>query len=121
MDEDRQMIKIERQIDDKDRQIGRENERDTLAVTTNTSFVILCISLSIPNLKELVEDVETGVCHVPHGVLEGPDDGVEDELELLRRNGQEGREAVQIHSLRMDEKVKFVLNASRHNITLINS
>ena len=54
-------------------------------------------------------------------MLEGPDDGVEDELELLRRNSQEGREAVQIHSLKMDKKVKSLLNASRHNITLINS
>ena len=47
-----------------------------------------------------MKNTEPGICHVAHGVLEGPDDGVQHELELLRRDGQEGREAVVIHSLK---------------------
>ena len=50
-------------------------------------------------LEKLVEDVEPGVGHVPHGVFESPDDGVEDELELLRGDAEEGGEAVSIDCL----------------------
>lgn len=37
---------------------------------------------------------QTRVGHVPHGVLEGPDDGVQDQLELGGGDGQEGGEAL---------------------------
>ena len=50
-------------------------------------------------LQQLVEDVQAGVGHVPHRVLEGPDDGVQHQLELSRRNGEEGREAVVVDRL----------------------
>lgn len=38
--------------------------------------------------------LQTCVGHIPHGVLEGPDDGVQDQFELGRGDGQEGREAL---------------------------
>ena len=43
---------------------------------------------------------DTCVRHVPHGVLEGPDDGVENQLELLGRDREEGGEAVGVHGLK---------------------
>ncbi len=41
-------------------------------------------------LQQGQEDVEANVCHVSHGVLEGPDNGVHEELELRRRDQEVG-------------------------------
>jgi len=51
----------------------------------------------------------TGVGHVPHGVLEGPDDGVQHQLELGRGDGQECREAVGVDRLEQVEEMGPVL------------
>lgn len=48
---------------------------------------------------------QTCVGHIPHGVLEGPDDGVQDEFELGRGDGQEGREALGGGSLKEVEEM----------------
>jgi len=40
-------------------------------------------------LQHLIQNAETGVRDVAHRVLECPDDRVQHQLELLRRNGQE--------------------------------
>ena len=52
------------------------------------------------DLQELFENVEPGVGNVAHGVLEGPDDGVQHQLELLGRDGEEGGETVQVNRLK---------------------
>ena len=44
--------------------------------------------------------IEPGVGNVAHGVLEGPDDGVQHQLELLGRDGEEGGETVQVNRLK---------------------
>ena len=76
-------------------------------------------------LKQLVENVQTRVCHVSHGVLECPDDGVEDELELRRRDREEGSEAVVVDRLQHDEKVgpvfRELFEILRENMDLINA
>ena len=41
----------------------------------------------------------TCVCHVPHSVFEGPDDGVQHQLELLGRDREEGGETVGVYCL----------------------
>lgn len=41
----------------------------------------------------------TSISHVPHGVFEGPDDRVQHQFELGRRDGEECREAVRVYSL----------------------
>lgn len=51
----------------------------------------------------------TSVGHVPHGVLEGPDDGVQHQFELGRGDGEECREAVRVDSLEQVEEVGPVL------------
>ena len=61
-----------------------------------------------------MKNTEPGICHIAHGVLEGPDDGVQHELELLWRDGQEGREAVVIHSL--NKKIVVKISAVDPNI-----
>ena len=61
------------------------------------------------NVNPRVTASPTGVGHVPHGVLEGPDDGVQDQLELGRRDGQECREAVGIDGLKQVEEMGPVL------------
>lgn len=50
-------------------------------------------------LKEFHEDLEAGVGDVPHCVLEGPDDGVEDKLELSGWYAEERWEAVVVYGL----------------------
>jgi len=60
-------------------------------------------------LQELVEDIQTGVGHIAHRVLESPDDRVQDELELSRRKAHESRETVIIHGLKHQVKVGTVL------------
>ena len=50
-------------------------------------------------LQELVEDAETRVGDVSHRVLKGPNDGVQDQLELSRRNGEKCSEAVIVDGL----------------------
>ena len=56
-------------------------------------------------LQQLEENVEAGVRHVAHRVLERPDDGVEDQLELRRWDGQERGEAVVVDRLEHHEEV----------------
>lgn len=56
-------------------------------------------------LQQRVEDLQPCVGNVPHGVFEGPDDGVQHQLELGRRDGQEGRKTVGVYSLEQVEKV----------------
>lgn len=41
----------------------------------------------------------TSISHIPHGVFEGPDDGVQHQFELGRGDGEECREAVRVYSL----------------------
>ena len=41
----------------------------------------------------------TCVRDIPHGVFEGPDDGVQHQLELLGRDREEGRETVGVYCL----------------------
>lgn len=41
----------------------------------------------------------TSISHIPHGVFEGPDDGIQNQFELGRGDGEEGREAVRVYSL----------------------
>lgn len=60
-------------------------------------------------LQQCVENLQAGVSHVPHGVFEGPDDGVQHQFELSRRDGQERRETVGVYSLEQVEKVGPVL------------
>ena len=36
--------------------------------------------------KERNRSLLTCVCHIPHGVLEGPDNGIQHKFKLLRRN-----------------------------------
>lgn len=52
--------------------------------------------------------LQTCVGHVPHRVLEGPDDGVQDQFELGRRDGQEGREALRGGCLKEVEEMGSV-------------
>lgn len=51
----------------------------------------------------------TSVSHVPHGVFEGPDDGVQHQFKLGRRDGEECRKAVRVDSLEQVEEVGPVL------------
>lgn len=51
----------------------------------------------------------TCISYVPHGVLEGPDDGVQHQFELRRWDGEESREAVRVHRLEQVEEVCPVL------------
>lgn len=51
----------------------------------------------------------TSVSHISHGVLKGPDDGVQHQFELCWGNGEEGWEAVGIHCLQQVEEVCAVL------------
>ena len=41
----------------------------------------------------------TSVSHIPHGVFEGPDDGIQHQFELGRGDGEESGEAVRVYSL----------------------
>lgn len=56
-------------------------------------------------LEQLEQDAESGVSHISHRVLEGPDDRVEDQLELRGRDGEEGCEAVVVDRLEHHEEV----------------
>lgn len=47
----------------------------------------------------------TCISHVPHGVLKGPDDGVQHQLKLRWWNGQESRETLRVHRLQQVEEV----------------
>lgn len=51
----------------------------------------------------------TSVSNVPHGVLEGPDDGVQHQFKLGRGDSQECRETVRVYSLEQVEEVGPVL------------
>lgn len=50
----------------------------------------------------------TCVSHVPHRVLKGPDDGVQDQFELGRGNGQEGCKTLGGGSLEEVEEMSSV-------------
>ena len=56
-------------------------------------------------LKQLEEDWKSGVRHVPHRVLERPDDWVQHQFELLGGDGEEGGEAVGVDRLQEGEEV----------------
>lgn len=47
----------------------------------------------------------TSVCNIPHGVFESPDNGVQNQFELGRGNGKEGREALRVHRLEEVEEM----------------
>lgn len=47
----------------------------------------------------------TRVSYVPHGVLKSPDDGVQHQFELHRRDGQKSGKAVRVHCLQQVEEV----------------
>jgi len=50
----------------------------------------LCGAVHVSDvLQQLVENAQPGVGDVPHRVLQSPDDRVQHQLELCRRNGQE--------------------------------
>lgn len=51
----------------------------------------------------------TSVGHVPHGVFEGPDDGVQHQFKLGRGDGEECREAVRVDGLEQVEEMGPVL------------
>lgn len=53
--------------------------------------------------------LRTCVGHVPHGVFEGPNNGVQHQLKLGWRDGQESSEAVRVHGLEQVEEVSPVL------------
>lgn len=53
--------------------------------------------------------VLTSVSYVSHGVFKGPNDGVQHQFELRRRDGQKRREAVRVHRLQQVEEVCSVL------------
>ncbi len=50
-------------------------------------------------LQQLEQNIQSRVGDVAHRVLERPDDGVQDQLELGRRDAQEAIEAEQIDGL----------------------
>ena len=60
-------------------------------------------------LQELEKDLEAGVRNVSHGVLEGPDDGIEYQLELGGGNCKKRREGVVIHRLQQEEEIGSVV------------
>lgn len=60
-------------------------------------------------LQQRVEDLQTGVGHIPHRVFEGPNDGVQHQFELSGRDGEECWETVGVYSLEQVEKVGPVL------------
>ena len=85
----------------------RHNADGTGILRTNTAqYIQAADSRQTP---DPVRATRTCVCHVAHGVLEGPDDGVEHELELRRVDGQEGVEAVRVDGLQQQEEVGAVL------------
>jgi len=50
----------------------------------------LCGTFHLSNvLQQLIENAQSSVGDMPHRVLQRPDDGVQHQLELCRRNGQE--------------------------------
>ena len=49
------------------------------------------------------------LCHIAHGVLEGPHDGVHDQLELVWRDLEQRWEAVLVDGLEKQVKVRSVL------------
>jgi hypothetical protein len=57
----------------------------------------LVVSLHV--LQQLVEDLQTCIRDIPHGVLERPDDGVQYQLELSWRDVEERGEAMVVHRL----------------------
>lgn len=65
--------------------------QDSFKFPDSSGFLYLC-EFSIWH-DELLP-LQTCVSHVPHRVLEGPDDGVQDQFELGRGDGQEGWEAL---------------------------
>lgn len=60
-------------------------------------------------LQQRVENLQAGVSHIPHSVLEGPYDGVQHQFELGGRDGEECGETVGVYSLEQVEKVGPVL------------
>ena len=60
-------------------------------------------------LQQLEQDIQSRIGDVAHRVLEGPDDGIEDELKLHGRDREEGVEAVEVDGLQQDEEVGPVL------------
>lgn len=56
-------------------------------------------------LQQGVENLQAGVSHIPHGVFEGPYDGVQYQFELSRRDGEECRKTVGVYSLEQVEEV----------------
>ncbi len=51
----------------------------------------------------------TCVGHIPHGVFEGPDDGVQNQFELCWWDGQECWETLGVDSLQQVEEMRPVL------------
>lgn len=58
-----------------------------------------CRFVLLDVLKEFQEDLETDVGHVSHGVFEGPNDAVEDQFELGRRDVEKRNETMIIDCL----------------------
>lgn len=56
-----------------------------------------------------MRESQTCVGYIPHGVLESPDDGVQHQLKLGRRDGQEGGEALRGGRLQQVEEMSPVL------------
>lgn len=51
----------------------------------------------------------TCVGHIPHGVFEGPDDGVQNQFELCWWDGQECWETLRVDGLQQVEEMRPVL------------
>lgn len=60
-------------------------------------------------LQHVVHNIEPRVGHVAHGVFKGPDDRVEDELELGGGDVEECLKAVRVHRLQQHKEVGPVL------------
>ena len=76
---------------------------ESLVETLRRLLVVLDI------LKEDVEYVEPSVADVAHRVLERPDDRVEHQLELVRRQAEQRREAVAVDGLQEQIEIGSVL------------
>ena len=58
---------------------------------------------SCPHLEHGVHDGETDFGNISHGVLESPNDGIKDELELRSGDVQKRGEAVRVDSLEIKQ------------------
>ena len=53
--------------------------------------------------------VQSCLCNIAHGMLDSPDDAVDEELELRRWNAQQSREAVEVDCPKKLEEAHTVL------------